>query len=220
VVELKRIEQLARERYDKETFAMREFLAVEFELREAGAALDKARVRLGAGGAAVSGAGPRRVTARLNPRPRLAGPPLEKDESGGIAPADDKPIKGDLARLQGTWTARLDPFQSTMTIRGHTCWFDNVAADGSRVGLISTIDVNERARPHKTIDDTHITRYGRGGPGLDRVLGIYEFLDEDTIRINNGSDDERPAGFDEGPDDWRSGAFIMKRDTGQVKARN
>jgi RNA polymerase sigma factor (sigma-70 family) len=216
VVELKRIEPLARERFDKATVTMRELFALEFELREAEAASEKARARLTAGGAAVSGAGPR----RLNPEPRLADQPLKKAAPGDIAPADDKPIEGDLARLQGTWTARLGQFQSTMTIRGHTSWFDNVAADGSRIGLISTIDVNDRARPHKTIDATRITRYGPGGRGPDSVLGIYEFLDEDTIRINNGFLGKRPDGFDEGRNGSTSGAFILKREAGQDKARD
>ncbi len=222
VVELKRIEPLARERYDNATVSMREFLALEFELSEAEAAREKARAKLGAHAFATPDAGSRRVGGLSYRLPRPAGRPLEKAAPGDIASADDKPIKGDLARLQGTWTARLDPFESTMIIRGHTFWFDNVAADGSRIGLIGTIEVNERARPHKTMDKLHITRYsgaGGGPEGPDPVLGIYEFLDEDTIRINNGFR-ARPAGFDEGRSEWYSGAFIMKRETRQDKARD
>jgi hypothetical protein len=61
---------------------------------------------------------------------------------GNIAPADDKPVKGDLAKLQGTWTGRTGrdgDFLSTMTING----FDNRPTEfknGDRGALVPISD--------------------------------------------------------------------------------
>ncbi len=136
-----------------------------------------------------------------------------------IATADDKSIKGDLARLQGTWTGSDPVFQFTMTIKEDVFAFDNIMQNGERIGLTSRIVVNDRARPHKTIDQTLVSRYG-GSPGTapDHVFGIYEFIDDNNIRINNGFD-RRPSEFgDRGP--GSSGVFTLKRKTREDKARN
>ena len=94
---------------------------------------------------------------------------------GNSASADDNPIKGHLATLQGTWTGKTGRdgfYQSTMTIKGDVCSFDNVTRNGEKIGYTSKITVNEKARPHKTIDQTHIVRYGGSGKGPDHILGI------------------------------------------------
>ncbi len=133
---------------------------------------------------------------------------------GNSACADDNPIKGHLATLQGTWTGKTGRdgfYQSTMTIKGDVCSFDNVTRNGEKIGYTSKITVNEKARPHKTIDQTHIVRYGGSGKGADHILGIYEFVDKNTIRICNG--------FDKRPTEFKSGdgrppiLFTLKRET-------
>ena len=103
----------------------------------------------------------------MNHQPSLALPLLLI--LGSLAIADDKPIKGDLAKLQGTWTGRTErdgSYQSTMTIKGDECSFDNVTRNGDKIGFTSKIEVNERAEPHKTLDHADIRRYG----GSDMVL--------------------------------------------------
>ncbi len=136
-----------------------------------------------------------------------------------IAPAADEPIKGDLARLQGTWVATTgqgDRFQTTFNIKGNLCSFDNVTESGSKIGGTSTITVDELAKPYKTIDQTITSRYGDAGGGPEHVVGIYEFIDANTIRFCNG--------FDKRPTDFQGGgsrifvAFTLKRETEEDKA--
>jgi hypothetical protein len=139
---------------------------------------------------------------------------------GITAPADDKPKKDDLARFQGKWTGKTGrdgAFFSTMTIKGDICSFDNVRQNGEKIGYTSKIEVNEHARPHKTIDQTDIVRYGGSGIGPDHIFGIYEFIDDNTIKICNG--------FDERPTEFKNGnggppiVFTLKRETTDDKAK-
>lgn len=140
---------------------------------------------------------------------------------GNIALADDKPIKGDLAKFQGRWTGktgRNDAFQSTMTIKGDVCSFDNVRRDGEKIGYTSKIEVNGQATPHKAIDQTNIIRYGGSGTGPEQIFGIYEFIDDNTIRICNGFDG-RPTEFKNG-DRQAPTLFTLKRETTEDKVKN
>ncbi len=139
---------------------------------------------------------------------------------GNIAPADDKPIKGDLARLQGTWTGKTmrgGLTQSTVNIKGDVCSFDNILPNGEKIGFTSKINVNDQAKPHKTIDHTDINRYGGSGNGPAQILGIYEFVDDNTIKICNGFD-ERPSEFKNG-DGRPPILFTLKRETKEVKPK-
>lgn len=131
-----------------------------------------------------------------------------------MATARDEPITGDLAKLQGTWTGSDEVFHFRWTINGNISTFDNTSRDGNNIGLTSRITVNDRAKPHKTIDKTVISRYGAAGGGAApvHILGIYEFIDENTIRINNGFNNERPTEFG-ARDSWSSGVFTLKRET-------
>jgi hypothetical protein len=137
------------------------------------------------------------------------------------ATAVDQPITGDLVRLQGTWTGSDEVFHFRWTINGNISTFDNTSRDGNNIGLTGRITVNDRARPHKTIDETVISRYGGAGGGVApvHVLGIYEFIDENTIRINNGFNNERPTEFG-ARNSWSSGVFALKRKTKGDETKN
>ena len=82
--------------------------------------------------------------------------------------------------------------QSTMNIKGDVCSLDNILPNGKKMGFASKIEVNEQARPRKTMDHTDINRYGGSGNGPDHILGIYELVDDDTIKFCNGFD-KRPT---------------------------
>ena len=75
----------------------------------------------------------------------------------------------------------------------------------------------KHARPHKTIDHTDIVRYGGSGNGPDHILGIYEFVDENTIKFCNG--------FDKRPTEFKNGnggppiMFTLKRETKEDKTK-
>ena len=137
-----------------------------------------------------------------------------------IAPAADEPVKGDLARLQGTWvgaTGQGGHFQTTFNIKGNLCSFDNVTESGSKIGGASRITLDELAKPHKTIDQTITSRYGGVGRGPEHVSGIYEFIDANTIRICNGFD-KRPTDF-EGGGNRSFMTFTLTRETEEDRAK-
>jgi hypothetical protein len=104
VTKLKRIEQLARARYDKDELREVDFFAAEFELHEAEDALEKARAKLKARGVAGSDKGSRQLMELLNPGPRPAippappaVPPLEKGRIPQGAPDESEGVDGDVA---------------------------------------------------------------------------------------------------------------------------
>jgi hypothetical protein len=66
---------------------------------------------------------------------------------GNTAPADEKPKKGDLAKLQGTWTGKtgLDGcFQTTFIFNGDLCFFDK---DKANVDQGATASARAKAPP-------------------------------------------------------------------------
>ena len=140
-----------------------------------------------------------------------------------IVPAafgDDKPIEGDLAKLQGTWTGktgRNGVFATTWTIKGDVVRFDNLTGSGKSIGGVSKITLDPGGKPHKTIDSTIFERQGAKGGGPGVVQGIYEFIDADTIRICNGFS-ERPDGFKEDNGDLSRSLFTLKRVPEPAKA--
>lgn len=137
---------------------------------------------------------------------------------------ESKPIKGDLAKLQGVWIGRTGPdgsIQTVWTIRGDTCSFDNILPEGGRIGGTSKIAFDEEARPHKTINSVILSRYGlvAGGPKrVERVLGIYEFVNNDKINVCNGFGGQRPAEF-KSANNGSSMFFSLERKTENEKSR-
>ena len=129
------------------------------------------------------------------------------------ATADDKAVLGDLARLQGLWTGNLGPngeLTTVWTVRGDTIKSDHFTADGQQANeAVSTIHLEDQAMPHKTIDTVVLTRVGGKPNGPGAVFGIYEFVDDDTIRVCNGWPD-RPVEF-KAPKGARRVLFTMKR---------
>ena len=142
--------------------------------------------------------------------------------AGPASLADDKPIEGDLAKLQGSWsgkTGRNGVFTTVWTIKGDQVQFDNVTESGKKTtGGTGILALDGQGKPHKTIDSTIVKRQGGigGGPGI--VLGIYEFVDADTIRICNGSP-TRPAAFGEDVDGEFRMTFTLKRVTGPKESK-
>jgi hypothetical protein len=145
------------------------------------------------------------------PKEFLTRLPKSMKEKFGVEEAD-KPVQGDLAKLQGVWkgkTGRNGIFESVMTIKGETGRLDNTTPDGNKIGLTYKLRIDEGAKPHKTIDSFDIVRYGGTGNGPDHVFGIYEFIDDNTLRFCNGFD-KYPAEF-KGGDPGQSILFTLKR---------
>ena len=109
--------------------------------------------------------------------------------------ADEPALTGDLAKLQGQWTAAYGPKKIPMvvTIKGTGVSLTVTRPDGQEREWKGEIKIDENARPHKTIDWIKFTK-PNGEPARDD-LGIYK-LEADSITIcNGGPGNERPTEF-------------------------
>jgi uncharacterized protein (TIGR03067 family) len=131
--------------------------------------------------------------------------------------ADDKPLTGDLAKIQGVWkgkTGRDGQFETVMTVKGNSGAYDNTTRDGSKIGLTYKLEIDEKAEPRR-IHMYEVTRYGGNGSGPEEVFGIYKFIDDDTIMLCNGFDGKYPAEFK--GREGTSTVFTLKRETKETK---
>src|SRR3954454_2653019 len=72
-----------------------------------------------------------------------------------VAAADEKPLKGDLAKFQGSWTTKLGPEQNldaVVTFKGTEVAVKVATPDGQEIEIKGEIKLDEEAKPHKTID--------------------------------------------------------------------
>ncbi len=113
------------------------------------------------------------------------------------ASAADEP-KGDLAKLQGSWTAKVGPnkdISTTLSIRDSAVEITWTRPNGDDFKLKSEIKLDDKASP-KTIDwDKFTDPQGNEAPG---ARGIYKF-DGDSWTVCSASVDEpRPTEFKAG----------------------
>ncbi len=108
--------------------------------------------------------------------------------------------KGDLGKLQGTWTAKVGPEKNVpivLTIQGKAVTLKITGPDGQEYNSKGEIKVDESAKPFKTIDWVKFTR--PDGEEAPENLALYEFLDADTVRLcSGGPGNERPTEFKAG----------------------
>jgi uncharacterized protein (TIGR03067 family) len=124
----------------------------------------------------------------------------------------DKP-KGDLARLQGTWTTkagREGNIPVVLRIEGRAVTVKFTNPQGQDIEIKGQVAVDDAAKPHKTIDWVKFTNpMGEDAPDN---LGIYTFEDDDTVKVcNGGPGNERPAEFKAG-EGGPPQLFVMKRE--------
>jgi uncharacterized protein (TIGR03067 family) len=116
-----------------------------------------------------------------------------------VAIADEPALTGDLARLQGQWTALFGPQKSipiVVTIQGKSATLAITRPDGREYQSKGEIKIDEDAQPYKTIDWIKFTT--SGGEPAPVNLGIY-MLKGDSITIcNGGPGNERPTEFKAG----------------------
>ena len=115
-----------------------------------------------------------------------------------VASADEP--KGDLAKLQGTWTANVGPEKNvpiSVTIKGNAVSLTITTPNNGDFTTDGEIKIDEKAKPFKTIDWVKFT--GGNGEPLPENLGLYEFVDADSLRVcSGGPGNERPAEFKAG----------------------
>ena len=113
------------------------------------------------------------------------------------ASAADEP-KGDLARLQGTWTAKVGPNKDipiTLSIKDSVIELAGSRPNGGDFKLKGEIKLDEKASP-KTLDWVKFT--GPQGNELPENPGIYK-LDGDSWTIcAGGPGNDRPTKFEAG----------------------
>jgi uncharacterized protein (TIGR03067 family) len=145
---------------------------------------------------------------------RLAESPRDAkgEETRGPAPTtppcqeaqDDKKAeapKGDLAKLQGTWSAKVGNeknIEIAVTIKGTDVTLKIVTPEGQSIESKGQVKLDETAKPHKTVDWTKFNNPSNGEITPDNP-GIYEIIDADTVRFcSGGPGNERPTEFKAG----------------------
>ena len=127
--------------------------------------------------------------------------------------ADDSALKGDLAKLQGKWTAKGGPDMDIpiiITIKGNAVSCKVTLKDGTEVASNGEIKLDESAKPHKTIDWRKFTR--PDGQEAPENLGIYSFEGDDFKICNGGPGNERPTEFKAGEGNGPPRVIILKRE--------
>jgi uncharacterized protein (TIGR03067 family) len=110
--------------------------------------------------------------------------------------ADEKPLKGDLARLQGRWLATIGPegaIPLVMEIKGDELSMLVTTFQGRGYTIKGQVKLDESSQPsRKTMDWTKLTANGKEGPD---VLSLYD-LEGDTLKIcSAGPGKDRPTSF-------------------------
>jgi uncharacterized protein (TIGR03067 family) len=121
--------------------------------------------------------------------------------------------KGDLAKLQGKWSAKLGPEKNidiVIVIDGKTCNAKATLPDRGEFEVKGEIALNETAKPNKTIDWKNFK--GPDGNDIANNPGIYVIEDDNTVKVcNGGPGKERPTEF-KGADEGEPTLFTLKRE--------
>ena len=108
----------------------------------------------------------------------------------------DEP-KGDLAKLQGSWTAKAGPNKDTpvtLTFKGSN--FEvKIARPGGEATLKGELKVDDKAEP-KTYDFVNFK--GPQGEEIPDNLGIYKLEGDNWTTCSGGPGNERPTKFEAG----------------------
>src|SRR5262249_23659372 len=117
-----------------------------------------------------------------------------------VAKADEpEAVKGDLAKLQGDWTAKVGPNKDipmTMAVKGRAVTLQFTTPNGDERTMKGEIAVDEQTKPHKTIDWVKFNR--PDGWEAPANLSIYT-LEGDTFTVcYGGPGNERPTEFKAG----------------------
>jgi uncharacterized protein (TIGR03067 family) len=136
---------------------------------------------------------------------------------GADARADGPALSGDLAKLQGQWTATFGPqnIVVVLTIQGNGALLAFTGANGQSLKSTGEIKIDETAKPQKTLDWVKFTT--QTGDLAPANLGIYK-LSADSITIcNGGPGNERPTEFKAG-EGGQPQLFVLNRKSAGTEA--
>jgi uncharacterized protein (TIGR03067 family) len=112
--------------------------------------------------------------------------------------AAEPPSEGDIARLQGRWTAKAGPqgnIQVLLEIEGERARIDIATPQGLKFQVRGELRINDRVVP-RTLDWVKFT--GLDEQDLPDIPAIYE-LDGETFKVcNGGPNSTRPKEFKQG----------------------
>jgi uncharacterized protein (TIGR03067 family) len=132
---------------------------------------------------------------------------------GGAGARADEPVAtGDLARLQGQWTATFGPQNTVVvvTIKGTYATLTFTRADGQSGESKGNLKIDENSKPHKTVDWVNFT--SQTGEKAPPNLGIYKLSGDSITICNGGPGNERPTEFKAG-EGGRTQLFVLTRKT-------
>ena len=115
----------------------------------------------------------------------------------GATPADDKAPSGDLAKLQGEWTATVGPkgnITITMVVTKVKVAVKGTA-DGNDFAITGEVVLNDKASP-KTIDWVKFT--SPQGDEIKDNLGLYKLEGDSFTVCSGGPGKDRPTEFKAG----------------------
>jgi uncharacterized protein (TIGR03067 family) len=135
-----------------------------------------------------------------------------------LAGTTDGPApEGDLARLQGRWTAMIGPFASvplSLEVRGSDLTIVMTPPQGKAITLKGELRLDEKAKP-KTMDWTKLSANGKVGPD---VLSVYG-LEGDTLKIQgSGPGKPRPTELKDAESDTGPRNLVLTRAKDEPKA--
>lgn len=113
------------------------------------------------------------------------------------APAGES-LSGDLAKLQGGWTAKAGPKRDipvTLAIRGREVTVDLESPLGLAIHAEGRLVIDETARP-KTVNWVGFSIVD--GQDMPEVLGLYELSGDSFKVVNGGPNNGRPSEFKKG----------------------
>jgi uncharacterized protein (TIGR03067 family) len=131
--------------------------------------------------------------------------------------ADEPAPKGDLATLQGQWTATFGPqnIVVVVTIKGTAATLTFTLPDGQSRESKGAIRVDENAKPIKTLDWVNFTT--RSGEPAPPNLGIYKLSGDSVTICSGGPGNDRPTEFKAG-EGGRPQLFVLSRKTAGAEA--
>ncbi len=137
--------------------------------------------------------------------------------------ADDAPaLKGDLAKFQGTWSAKLGPEMNipvVLTFKNKAVVLKLTLGEAGEIELPGEVKIDETAKPNKTVD--WINFKNPNGEAAPDNHGIYEFTDADTVRFcSGGPGNERPTEFKGGEDNGPPNLITLKRQKDEPKPKD
>ncbi len=123
------------------------------------------------------------------------------DDAPAAKCAEDAPAaKGDLDKLQGTWTAKVGPDKDiviAITIKGKAVTLKISTPNSGDFSVDGEVKIDETAKPHKTIDWVNFKK--DDGEAAPDNHGLYEFVDANTLRLcSGGPGNDRPTEFKAG----------------------